>query len=171
MTTSGVSLQGYRPGAIGRVTELHGRYYHRHWGFGLYFETKVAAELAAFFGRFDAPRDGFWVALLEDEIVGSVTLDGGDAKSPGARLRWFILAEKAAGRGVGTLLLEAALDFCRRAGFGQVHLWTFAGLDAARHLYEKFGFTLTQEQEHRQWGEPVLEQKFEWRPRGRGKAK
>ena len=41
---------------------------------------------------------------------------------------------------------------------------TFAGLDAARHLYEKFGFTLTTEREDSQWGEPVLEQKFEWRP-------
>ena len=56
------------------------------------------------------------------------------------------------------------MDFCRGAGFGQVHLHTFAGLDAARHLYQKYGFTLTGEHEARQWGGPVLEQRFQWRP-------
>ena len=55
--------EGYVPGAIGRVAQLHGRYYHEHWGFGLYFEAKVATELADFLGRYDAGRDGFWTQL------------------------------------------------------------------------------------------------------------
>jgi hypothetical protein len=33
---------GYRPGAIGRIAELHARYYHPLVGFGLAFESKVA---------------------------------------------------------------------------------------------------------------------------------
>lgn len=33
---------GYIPGSIGRIAELHGTYYHDHWGFGLYFEAMVA---------------------------------------------------------------------------------------------------------------------------------
>ena len=33
------------PGAIGRITELHGSYYHKHWGFGQFFEAKVATDL------------------------------------------------------------------------------------------------------------------------------
>jgi hypothetical protein len=41
-----------------------------------------------------------------------------------------------------------------------MYLWTFAGLDAARHLYEKFGFRLAQEQIGEQWGAKVNEQKF-----------
>jgi hypothetical protein len=39
-----VTLSGYIPGAIGRIVELHGRYYHEHWGFDLFFESKVATE-------------------------------------------------------------------------------------------------------------------------------
>ena len=46
-------VRGHIPGAIGRVAELHGTYYHREWGFGLSFEAKVATELAQFFGRCD----------------------------------------------------------------------------------------------------------------------
>jgi hypothetical protein len=44
-------VRGYVPGSIGRVAELHGTYYHDHWGFGLFFEAKVASELSAFLGR------------------------------------------------------------------------------------------------------------------------
>jgi hypothetical protein len=48
-----IEIGEYRPGAIGRVTEMHAAYYHRTWGFGLFFEAKVATELAEFLGRFD----------------------------------------------------------------------------------------------------------------------
>src|SRR5215472_3096171 len=45
-------ITGYTPGSIGRVAELHANYYQQHWGFGLFFEAKVATELAAFLGRY-----------------------------------------------------------------------------------------------------------------------
>ena len=51
MSTASTDVEiaaGYTPGAIGRVAEMHGTYYHREWGFGLYFEAKVATELSAF---------------------------------------------------------------------------------------------------------------------------
>ncbi|GAJ20768.1 unnamed protein product, partial [marine sediment metagenome] len=38
--------------------ELHGTYYHDHWGFGLYFEAKVATELSEFLQRYDKSSDG-----------------------------------------------------------------------------------------------------------------
>ena len=40
---------------------------------------------------------------------------------------------------------------------------TFAGLDAARHLYERAGFVLCQESEGDHWGRTVMEQTFELR--------
>jgi hypothetical protein len=44
--------------------------------------------------------------------------------------------------------------------FDETYLWTFKGLDAARHLYEAFGFQLAEEAEGTQWGEAVVEQRF-----------
>ena len=155
---------GYRPGAIGRITELHAGYYHRHWGFGLYFERKVAAGLAEFLGRFDPARDGLWLALLGHEIVGSIVIDGAPAGEEGAHLRWFIVDPGQQGLGIGKRLLKSALDFSRKCGFPRVHLWTFAGLDAARRLYETHGFVLRKEHEDRQWGVTCREQLFEWTP-------
>lgn len=80
-------VRGYRPGAIGRIVALHADYYHRHWSFGLFFEAKVARDLAEFLTRLDPARDGLWLALDGEEIVGSIAIDGHDADAVGAHLR------------------------------------------------------------------------------------
>jgi len=156
-----VKLTGYVPGAIGRVAELHGRYYHEHWGFGLYFESKVAADLSEFLCRFNEARDGFWVASDEEKIVGSIAIDGIHHDSKGAHLRWFIVAPENQGQGIGNILIREAVEFCRRKKFKRVYLWTFVGLDVARHLYERWGFRLREQHEGNQWGKTVAEQMFE----------
>lgn len=155
------SISEYMPGLLGRITELHARYYHQHWGFDLFFETKVATELADFLHHFDASQDGLWVAMTDDRIVGSVAICGRDAGTLGARLRWLIVAPEYQGRGFGNRLMREAVDFCRCGPFRRIYLTTFAGLDAARHLYEKEGFRVVVEQEDAHWGKTVREQTFE----------
>jgi GNAT superfamily N-acetyltransferase len=158
---SAIKLSGYIPGAIGRIAELHGTYYSKHWGFDLFFESKVAIELSEFLRRFDEARDGFWVASIEEKIVGSIAIDGVHGDSKGAHLRWFIVAPEIQGQGIGKMLIKETVEFCRKKEFGRIYLWTFAGLDPARHLYEKFGFRLCEEHEGNQWGRTVTEQRFE----------
>jgi|GEM_PF-6995462 len=80
--------KGYIPGSLGRVVELHGAYYHDHWGFGLFFEAKVAVELSEFLKRYDETRDGFWTVLADGRVEGSIAIDGFHAESEGAHLRW-----------------------------------------------------------------------------------
>jgi GNAT superfamily N-acetyltransferase len=151
------------PGALGRITELHGTYYAKHWDLGLYFEAKVASELAVFLSRLDPAHDGAWFASADGEIIGGVFIDGKDADTIGARLRWFILDPAYQGRGIGTLLINEALEFCRRVGFRRLYLTTFAGLKAARHLYEKHGFRLCAEEDgsHLTGKASLVEQVFE----------
>jgi ribosomal protein S18 acetylase RimI-like enzyme len=158
--------KGYVPGAIGRITELHGTYYHRHSGFGLYFESKVASELSEFLRRHDSARDGIWLALSDRRIEGSIAIDGVEAGTEGAHLRWFIVSDALRGTGAGNELISTALDFCRVRNYKKAYLWTFEGLDAARHLYEKHGFRITRQQRGNQWGPEVNEQRFECNFRG-----
>lgn len=153
--------KGYQPGAIGRIVELHARYYSELAGFGLAFESRVARELCEFCERYDDERDGLWLVLLDGDIEGAIAVDGSRAGQEGAHLRWFIVSDRLRGTGVGTELLEAAMEFCRARHYERVHLWTFEGLDAARHLYEKFGFHLAFQQRGTQWGAEVNEQRFE----------
>ena len=161
LVMNNVKLSAYIPGAIGRVAELHGRYYHEHSGFDLFFESKVATELSEFLRRFNKGRDGFWVASIDGTIAGAIAIDGVNFDNKGAHLRWFIVAPENQGQGIGKILIGEAIEFCRRTEFKRVYLWTFGGLDAARHLYEKFGFKLSEQHEGNQWGKKVTEQMFE----------
>jgi len=154
-------VEGYVAGAIGRVAELHGSYYHRNWGFGLEFEAKVARELADFLERFDRARDGFWAAVESGRVQGSISIDARRADGDGAHLRWFIVAQSLAGSGVGSRLLRAAIDLCRLRGYARVYLWTFDGLSAARHLYESSGFRMVEQRRGAQWGAEVNEQRYQ----------
>lgn len=156
-----ISIQkGYMRGCIARVSELHALYYSELVGFGLPFEVKVASEMAEFCSHYDEQRDGLWLATLAGRVHGSIAIDGLYAANEGAHLRWFILSDAVRGKGIGTELLTAALNFCRDKEYEHVYLWTFAGLDTARHLYEKFGFALVKQQRGSQWGVEVDEQRF-----------
>ena len=154
---------GYIPGSIGRVAELHSTYYNKHWEFGLFFEAKVATELSEFFGRYDEQRDGFWSASAHGRIEGSIAIDGIHAQDEGAHLRWFIMSDALRGRGVGYRLISTAIAFCIDKGYNPIYLWSFEGLHAARHLYEKIGFNLTEQHRGTRWGSEVNEQRFELR--------
>jgi GNAT superfamily N-acetyltransferase len=157
----GVILEGYIPRAIGRMVELHATYYSEHWGFGLFFEGKVATELSEFLSRFDESRDGFWTLSKNDRVEGGIAIDGIKAMPEGAHLRWFILSQEMRGLGFGNRLMEEAISFCKKKDYNRVYLHTFEGLHPARHLYEKFGFKLIEQVEGTQWGTKVIEQKFE----------
>ena len=152
---------GYRPGCIGRIAELHAQFYHKSNGFGVVFESKVACELAEFCERYDAQHDGLWLAVDGDTIHGSIAIDGAQADGPGAHLRWFITSDESRGTGIGRKLLASALEFCDSLNCPTVYLNTFVGLDAARHLYEAFGFELVKQTAGTQWGREVEEQRFE----------
>ncbi len=153
--------KGYVPGSIGRVAELHGTYYRNHWGFGLFFEAKVATELSEFLKRYDEGRDGFWTALADGRVEGSIAIDGIHAESEGAHLRWFIISDALRGKGAGNRLIATAISFCENKGYRKLYLWTFEGLNAAKHLYEKKGFNLVEEHRGTRWGTEVNEQRFE----------
>jgi GNAT superfamily N-acetyltransferase len=157
---SEISIAGYVPGAIGRVAEMHAAYYAEAWNFGLYFEAKVATELSQFLQRLDPERDGFWTAIRGGRVEGSIAIDGAKVESEGAHLRWFILSAALRAQGVGHRLLREAVDFCKQRQYARVFLWTFQGLEPARHLYEKFGFRLAEQIEGEQWGKRVLEQRY-----------
>ena len=145
------------PGALAAVIRLHAEYYSRHWSFGLPFEAKVAAQLGEFTLALPHPDARLFLAMDDADILGAIAIDGRTRDD--ARLRWFIVADHARG-GLGRRLLHAALDFARDRGFPRLTLGTFAGLDAARRLYEEAGFVLTHEAPAATWGVTVTEQVF-----------
>lgn len=152
--------EGYTPTLIGQIVSMHASYYADLVGFGAAFEVKVASELAPFIARLNHPHNAIWWAAINGTIAASIAIDGQPAPQKPAILHWFIVDPKLQGRGVGRELLNSAMAFCDGHEFPQVELSTFAGLDAARGLYEQAGFTLIHEQSGASWGQPVTEQVF-----------
>ncbi|WP_025139196.1 helix-turn-helix domain-containing GNAT family N-acetyltransferase [Achromobacter sp. DH1f] len=150
---------GYAPGCIGDVASLHARYYAQAAGFGVVFERLVATGLAAFAEALPAPGKNLWRYTDGTRTLASIAIDS-DPAARTAHLRWFIVDESLRGMGVGRALLARALRFADTLDVDETYLWTFKGLDAARHLYESAGFVLTDEAEGTQWGGVVVEQRF-----------
>jgi GNAT superfamily N-acetyltransferase len=155
-----IVIHPYRPGIEREVVRLHAEYYAAHWAFDGRFAAQVERERAEFPAAFDADRDGFWWAEADGAFAGAVAVAGSRC-SGSARLRWFIVDETVQGRGLGSALIARAMEFCRERAFKSVHLWTFAGLHAARRLYERNGFVLVEEAAGDGWGPAITEQKFE----------
>ncbi|MEM1300126.1 MAG: GNAT family N-acetyltransferase [Pseudomonadota bacterium] len=154
-------VEHFPPGAIGSIVTLHARHYAEHWGFGSFFEAKVATELAAFSMR--ASSDDLVLTATDAEgVCGSLVLDLNDPESGsrGAHLRWFITSDRCRGTGLGRELMTRAMAHADALRDGRAWLTTFRGLDAARHLYEAFGFKLVHEAEGEVWGNKVFEQEF-----------
>ncbi len=152
-------FEGYAPGCIGDVASLHARYYAQTAGFGVVFERLVATGLAAFAEALPAPGKNLWRYTDGSRTLASIAIDS-DLAARTAHLRWFIVDESLRGMGVGRALLARALRFADTLDVDETYLWTFKGLDAARHLYESAGFVLTNEAEGTQWGGVVVEQRF-----------
>lgn len=153
-------VTGFLPGAIGRIAEMHGRYYAHDWNFPPVFEAKIADGLADFIPRLGRPGNQMWLAVEASQIKGSIAIDGEDLGEGKAHLRWVIVEDDLRGTGTGRKLVAEAMKFCDAQGFPEIHLWTFRGLNAARKLYESFGFELAEEWQGTQWGFDLPEQRF-----------
>ncbi|AYQ43914.1 MULTISPECIES: helix-turn-helix domain-containing GNAT family N-acetyltransferase [Burkholderia] len=151
--------EGYQPGCIGDIASLHARFYSEHWGFGAVFEKRVATELAEFAGALPADGKALWLCQEDGRTLASLAIDG-DPATGVAHLRWFIVNDALRGSGIGRRLMTEAMRFVDAQRFRETYLWTFKGLDSARHLYESFGFTLTSESAGTHWGTEVVEQRF-----------
>jgi len=88
------------------------------------------------------------------ENVGTVMLvkDSGDV----ARLRLLLVDPKARGLGLGTRLVDECVSFARTTGYKKITLWTHSVLAAARHIYERAGFTLTAHEKRVSWSKDLV---------------
>lgn len=147
-----------QPGDLGAIVRLHGVIYAAEYGWDHTFEAMVAGNIARFVVEDD--RAGrLWVAERGGEVAGCIGIVGQADGS--AQLRWFLVNPAHRGAGIGRMLLDEALAFCRAEGFRSVFLWTVKGLDAAAYLYRSAGFRVTQEETHVRWGATVTEQRYD----------
>ena len=102
--------------------------------FGFEPDPEIDPDLADPAGAYES----LWVAVANGEVVGSVALR---ELTPAERqLKRMYLRPEQRGRGLGRRLLETALEHARAAGVSVVSLDTSERMEAARSLYEAYGF-------------------------------
>ena len=148
-------LRAPRTGDLGWIVTRHAQLYAQEYGWGKPFEGLCAQIVADFDYNFDARLERGWIAELNGENVGCVMLVK-DRQPKVARIRLLLVDPKARGLGLGARLVDESVRFARKADYKKITLWTHSVLSAARHVYEKAGFTLTRSEKRKSWGKDVV---------------
>ncbi len=147
-----------RAGDVGAIVWLHGLLYGQERGFDYTFDAYVAEPLSHFIKNM-TPSERIWIVEKNDEVKGSIAIV--KVSETQAQLRWFLLHPDLRGLGLGKRLIQAAMDFCRDAGYQSIQLWTISEQETAIHLYQSFGFRKTLGEDRTLWGRTVHEEKYE----------
>jgi len=147
------------PGELGTVVARHMEFYSKQYAFDASFESYLFEGMARFLKNRENGMGQAWVATNGGSVVGSIAIDHVEERV--AQLRWFLVEPEFRGMGVGRRLMEEALDFCRMNLYHRIFLWTFSELRNARHLYEMYGFSPTEEVAHTIWGRELTEERWD----------
>jgi DNA-binding MarR family transcriptional regulator/GNAT superfamily N-acetyltransferase len=153
-----VVLRPPRAGELGWVIEAHGRLYAEEYGWNAEFEALVAQIVADYAGDHDPAREAMWIAEVDGRPAGCVfCVRQADAV---AKLRLLLVEPRARGLGLGARLVDACIDFARRAGYRELVLWTNDNLTHARAIYERAGFRLVDAEPHHSFGHDLVGQNW-----------
>jgi DNA-binding MarR family transcriptional regulator/GNAT superfamily N-acetyltransferase len=152
-------LRDAEPGDMGWVTYRHGVIYAQEYDWDATFEALVAQIVSDFISNLNPARERCWIAEMDGEIVGSVFVV--QASQETAKLRLLLVEARARGLGLGTRLVEECIRFARRSGYKKLTLWTNSVLVAARHIYQKTGFRIVEQEKHHSFGKDLISETWE----------
>lgn len=95
-------------------------------------------DLSKLMETYQGPTGSFFVAEENNQIVGTCGIKAENKQT--AILRRLFVDPHYRGRGIGSLLLKRALDFCRTAGFCEVVIRTSTRMERAIDLCKGLGF-------------------------------
>ena len=140
------------------IVKRHGDIYEKEYDFDETFIDYVKNPLYEFYEGYDKNNENIWIAEYEGNTAGFIALVKVNEET--AQLRWFLLEKEMRGKGIGSKLMSTLVKFAKDKNYKNIYLWTVDFLDAARHLYEKFGFELEETKTSNIWGKRITEEKW-----------
>ena len=96
-------------------------------------------------GYFECKDSGFWVAQYEQSIVGMIGVQR--INDNAAEIRRLRVRDEFRRRGIGTMLMQHAISFCREKQFLKVVLDVRIERSPAIAMFDTFGFLHSRERE------------------------
>ncbi|PPQ96667.1 hypothetical protein CVT26_010292 [Gymnopilus dilepis] len=111
-----------------------------------FYQSALQQDLADIGRHYTPEPSAFWVAEIErgkdaGKIIGCVGLDASTTPDPSTvEIRRMVVSPKYQRHGVGSRLLNTAIDHTRAHGLSRINLSTSMYQEPAIRLYESFGF-------------------------------
>ena len=156
---SPITIRNFNEADIDYVVSRHRILYEEEYGLSSVFGDYVEIGAHDFISTFDREKECILIPEMNGKPVGSIAIVKSDTGT--AQLRYFLLEPETRGRGLGSRLVDMALNFCREKGYKHVFLETISDLETARHIYSSKGFKLTESHENTAWGKTVLSERWD----------
>lgn len=109
---------------------------------------------------FDDEIERIWIAEIERQFAGCIGLV--NTGNHIGQLRWFFVNPHFQNKGIGKLLIESIIQYCKNHNYKKLILWTVSDMGNARVLYKKLGFEITIEKERTKlWGKELVEERWD----------
>ncbi|MDK2980773.1 MAG: hypothetical protein PWQ55_1120 [Chloroflexota bacterium] len=149
-----VVIHQLQPGDLGWVVSRHGALYAQEYNWDIRFEGFVAQIAADYLKNLDPQKENGWIAEVNGENAGCVFVVRKSEEV--AKLRMLLVEPGTRGLGIGQRLVQECIRFARQRGYHKMTLWTNSCLLAARHIYQKAGFRLTESEAYHDFGQDLV---------------
>ncbi|AOT68982.1 bifunctional helix-turn-helix transcriptional regulator/GNAT family N-acetyltransferase [Geosporobacter ferrireducens] len=157
--TDVISIRPFTPSDIEYVISRHKTLYYAERHLSNVFFNYVDRIVYQFANNFNPKTDCLNILECNGNPAGSIAVVKAEDKI--AQIRFFMLEPEMRGRGYGNKLMDMALDFCREKKYKHVFLLTISAQVIARHIYERRGFRKTDSYDKSEWGESVVEERWD----------
>lgn len=154
-----ITIRPFTQSDIEYVISRHKTMYYAERHLSGSFSDYVDEIVYRFVERYNAQTDFMNILECNGVPAGSIAIAGVDAET--AQLRFFMLEPEMRKRGYGNRLMDMALAFCRERGYKKVFLLTITAQVVARHILETRGFRRVSSADRPEWGEGVVEERWE----------
>ena len=129
------------PGDYGWIISKHGNIYAREFQFDQQFEIDIARKIITLI---DNPEACFklWIAEVDGKRAGSMAVS--KLTEDTAFANFVLVLDRFRGMGIAKTLMNKIIEHSTHSGFKTLRLETYSCLRAARELYKRMGFNMTE---------------------------
>lgn len=158
--TTNIEIRPFNNNDIDYIISRQINLYKVEYGFDTdTWKAYVADGVHQLVNQFDPDKDIIYILEANGNVSGCIAIT--HVENDTAQLRFFFIESTLRGLGAGNKLMDMVISFCKEKKYKRIILWTFSKLAAARHLYGKYGFQMADTHENTEWGEPILEERWD----------